>query len=163
MSSPAEFLDTTGPAPMAALDRVLRKRTLQALAQLRGGQVRLRDADGDTLLGHPDGASPVFVDLRVYDAAFWRQIAGNGSVGAGEAYMDGAWDCDDLVGLVRLLVRNRDHLDAIDSGLARFAGWAMRAVHSMRRNTRNGSRRNISARFSGRFSCREVFLFIGRR
>ena len=147
MSSPAEFLDTTGPAPMAALDRVLRKRTLLALAQLRGGQVRLRDAEGDTLLGHADGESPILVELRVHDPAFWRQLAGNGSVGAGEAYMDGAWDCDDLVGLMRLLVRNRDHLDAMDSGLARLAGWAMRAVHSLRRNTRSGSRRNISAHY----------------
>ena len=147
MSSPAEFLDTTGTQPMAGLDRVLRKRTLQALAQLRGGQVRLHDADGDTLLGSADGGAPVFVELRVHDPAFWRQLAGNGSVGAGESYMDGAWDCDDLVGLVRLLVRNRDHLDAMDSGLARLAGWAMRLVHSLRRNTRSGSRRNIAAHY----------------
>ncbi len=147
MSSPAEFLDSTGPAPAPALDRFLRKRTLAVLARLRGGQLRLRDAEGEALLGTPDGDAPVFVELRVHDSAFWRQLAGNGSVGAGEAFMDGAWDCDDLVGLVRLLVRNRDLLDGMDSGLARIGAWAMRALHALRRNTRSGSRRNIAAHY----------------
>ena len=38
--------------------------------------------------------------------------------------MDGSWDCDDLAALVRILVRNRDLLDAMETGLARFGGWA---------------------------------------
>ncbi|HOB97870.1 MAG TPA: protein kinase, partial [Verrucomicrobiota bacterium] len=65
-------------------------------------------------------------------------LAANGSVGAGEAYMDGLWTCDDLVALVRLLVRNRDRLDAMETGLARLGGWAMRVLHAFKRNTRSG-------------------------
>ena len=45
----------------------------------------------------------------------------NGSVGAAEAYMDGLWACDDLVALVRILVRNRDQLDSMERGPARLA------------------------------------------
>ena len=36
--------------------------------------------------------------------------------------------CDDLVALVRLLVRNRDLLDGMETGLARLGGLAMRGV-----------------------------------
>jgi cyclopropane-fatty-acyl-phospholipid synthase len=71
----------------------------------------------------------------------------NGSVGAGEAYMDGLWDCDDLVALVRILVRNRDRLDAMETGTARLGGWLMQALHALTRNTRGGSRRNIAAHY----------------
>ena len=71
----------------------------------------------------------------------------NGSVGAAEAYMDGLWDCDDLVALVRILVRNRDRLDAMERGPARVGGAVMRAWASLRRNTHAGSRRNIAAHY----------------
>ena len=49
--------------------------------------------------------------LRVHEPAFYRALVANGSVGAGESFMAGEWDCDDLVGLVRLLVRNRELLE----------------------------------------------------
>src|SRR4029077_3832117 len=71
----------------------------------------------------------------------------NGSVGAGEAYMDGLWRSDDPVSLMRMLVRNRGLLDAMETGPARLGGLAMRAWHALRRNTRDGSRRNIAAHY----------------
>jgi cyclopropane-fatty-acyl-phospholipid synthase len=83
----------------------------------------------------------------VADARFYRAVALGGSVGAAEAYMDGAWRCDDLVGLVRLLVCNRDLLDDVERGPARVAGWALRMVHALRRNTAAGARRNIAAHY----------------
>ena len=89
----------------------------------------------------------LIVRLHVKDAGFYRQVAGNGSVGAGEAYMDGQWSCDDLVALMRLLVRNRDLLDGMETGVARLGGYAMKALHAFRRNTRLGSRKNIAAHY----------------
>src|SRR3546814_19978460 len=61
--------------------------------------------------------------------------------------MDGLWTCSDLVALVRLLVGNRDLLDAMEGGSARFAGWLLKAWHQLRRNTPTGSRRNIDAHY----------------
>jgi len=149
MSSPADtFAVRAAPASAGAtLDRFLRRRSLGALDRLRGGQLELRDAEGDVLLGRQDGETPLRAELRVHDAGFWRQLAANGSVGAAEAYMDGDWDSEDLVALVRLLVRNRDLLDGMEGGAARLGGLAMRALHALRRNTRGGSRRNIAAHY----------------
>jgi len=48
---------------------------------------------------------------------------------------------------MQLLVRNRDMLDGMESGLARLGGMAMRGWHALRRNTRDGSRRNIAAHY----------------
>jgi len=85
--------------------------------------------------------------VRVHDPAFYRRVALNGSVGAAEAYMDGLWDCDDLVALVRILVRNRERLDAMERGTARIGAGVMRAWAALRRNTHAGSRRNIAAHY----------------
>jgi cyclopropane-fatty-acyl-phospholipid synthase len=149
MSSPAESLPRGAEPTWAALDRFLRARLCARLDGLREGQLRLHDELGERLLGEAaaDTAASLRPCLRVHDPAFYRAVAGNGSVGAGESYMDGDWDCDDLVALVRLLVRNRDLLDGVESGPARVAGLAMRWLHAARRNTRDGSRRNIAAHY----------------
>ena len=149
MSSPAESLPRGLASGWSTLDRFLRERTCEKLDGLRGGQLRLHDELGERQLGDAasDGRDALRATLRVHDPAFYRALAGNGSVGAGESFVDGEWDCDDLVALVRLLVRNRDLLDSMETGMARLGGLAMRALHAARRNTRTGSRRNISAHY----------------
>ncbi|GAA4869710.1 cyclopropane-fatty-acyl-phospholipid synthase family protein [Luteimonas vadosa] len=136
-----------------------RRRILDLLDDLHGGTLVVRDVHGTTLLGHADGDAPLCATLTVHDEAFYRRVALGGSVGAGEAYFDGLWDCDDLVSLVRLLVRNRERLDAMESGFARFAGWLLRGWHALRPNSRRGgSRRNISAHYDLGNPLFELFL-----
>ena len=131
---------------LGSLDRALRARLLRQLDGLRHGDIVLADPLGETRLGEATAGIPS-VRMVVHGAGFYRALAGNGSVGAAESYMEGDWDCDDLVGLVRLLVRNRDLLDGMEGGAARLGGWAMQAWHALRRNTREGSRRNIAAHY----------------
>ena len=78
------------------------KRTLlHGLQSLRHGSLSLTDAEGTVTFGQPvvagDG-SPI-AHVIVNTPAFYRRVALGGTVGAGEAYMDGDWDCDDLVAL----------------------------------------------------------------
>ncbi|HEU4664376.1 MAG TPA: SAM-dependent methyltransferase, partial [Dokdonella sp.] len=141
--------EATHPATRAdwgAFDRFLRERLLARLGSLGHGALTIRDACGVVDLGAVDGRSGV-VEVDVDDPAFYRAVAANGTVGAAEAYMDGHWRCSDLVGLVRLLLRNRALLDGVDGGVARIGGWAMRAMHRLRDNTRRGARRNIAAHY----------------
>ena len=147
MSSPAETLSPPEAAAgrYGALDRLLRDRLLATLGELRGGGLHVVDGLGEIRLGEP--GAPLQARIEVLDPAFYRAAALQGSVGAGEAYMDGLWRCDDLVALVRLLVLNRDRLDAMETGLARLGGLALRGWHALRRNTRTGSRRNIAAHY----------------
>jgi cyclopropane-fatty-acyl-phospholipid synthase len=131
-----------------AFDRLLRERLIGRLSALRYGRLLLEDACGAIALGETAAAQPnLQIHLQVLDPAFYRGVAANGSMGAGEAWMDGLWRCDNLVGLIQLLVRNRDLLDGMESGLARLGGMAMRLWHSLQRNTRSGSRRNIAAHY----------------
>ena len=136
-------------AGYSPFDRILRTRLLDQMSGLRECQLTVIDALGETALGRA-ATSPTDLlraTVRVHGAAFYRAVAMNGSVGAGESFIDGEWDCDDLVALIRMLVRNRDLLDAMETGLARIGGLAMRAWYALRRNTRGGSRSNIAAHY----------------
>lgn len=132
----------------SAFDRFLRNRLIERLRGLRHGQLIVHDRWGSVELGDAslDDAS-LIVNVTVRDPAFYRAVAMQGSVGAGDAYGDGDWRCDNLVGLVQLLVRNRDLLDGMESGAARIGGAILKLWHASRRNTREGSRRNIAEHY----------------
>jgi cyclopropane-fatty-acyl-phospholipid synthase len=147
LSTAAEEMPAVATQP-GSLERVLRGRLLAQMGQLKGCRLTLDDAVDSVELGTPiAGEEPLRVHLRVLDPRFYRLVAANGSVGAGEAYIEGMWRCDDLVALIRIMVRNRDLLDSMESGLARLGGLAMKAWHALNRNTRSGSRRNIAAHY----------------
>jgi cyclopropane-fatty-acyl-phospholipid synthase len=74
-------------------------------------------------------------------------VAGNGSIGAGEAYIHGYWSTPDLTAVVRVFVSNLDVLDAMERGLARLGRPLIQALHWLNRNTRKGSRKNIAAHY----------------
>lgn len=135
-------------AQPSALQRLLRARLIERLRHLRYGGITLIDTLGRVLLGESLHGEPGgYVVVEVLDPRFYTLLAMNGSVGAGEAYIRGYWRCDDLVGLVRLLVRNRDLLEGLEGGSARLAGLGLRIWHDLRPNTRRGSRRNIAAHY----------------
>jgi cyclopropane-fatty-acyl-phospholipid synthase len=135
-----------GQRELRGLDGWLRRRLLDRLAALEHGRLVIDDAFGGATLGRAERA---FADVRlkIFDPATYWKLALRGSVGAGEAYADGLWGCDDLVGCVRLLVRNRSLLDSFEKGGARLGGWLLRAWHALNRNSHEGSRRNIAAHY----------------
>ena len=124
-----------GPPASPLWQRVV-ERALEAIA---GGTVVMTTPDGTDAYGSGD---PV-ARLHVHDPACFRRLVLGGSVGAGESYMAGQWDCDQLVDLVRILVRNRDALAVLD-GLASAPTMLLDGLrHMLRRNSRSGSARNI--------------------
>jgi len=134
------------PAEPGALDRALRARLIERLCHLRHGRLIIEDACGRLTLGRA-GADGMCVHVRVDDPALYRALATGGAVGAGESYIRGHWRCDDLVALMRLLVRNRGLLDGLERGSARLGGWLLRAWSALQPNTRRGSRKHIAAHY----------------
>ena len=125
-----------------------RRRMRESLAALRGCELTVVEDGASRVFGTPEaGEEPLRTTITVKDADMYRQMALNGSVGAAEAYMDGAWECSDLTALVRIFVRNRDLLDRMEGGLARLGGALMRAWHARRKNSRSGSKRNIAEHY----------------
>lgn len=116
----------------------------RVLQRLVHGRLVIRDGDRRLVYGH-DAVEPV--TLTVKDQGFYRALALDGSIGAAESYMRGEWSTDNLVGLIRLMVRNRTVLEAVDGGMARLLAFVNRLQHRLRRNSISGSRKNISAHY----------------
>jgi cyclopropane-fatty-acyl-phospholipid synthase len=123
-----------------------RSAVVARLARLRSGTLAVEDAAGAVALGAPAGDG-LAARIAVRDPRFWRRVALGGSVGAGESFVDGDWDTDDLTSVVRVLARNLEALDGMEEGLARLTRPALRAYQALRRNTRAGARRNIAAHY----------------
>lgn len=124
---------------------LLKRGLLRQLAHLCHGQLTLVEAGERQLFGQPD--AHLRAEIQVHDAAFWPMVAGNGSIGAGEAYMQGYWSSPDLTAVIRLFVANLDVLDGLEGGLARLGRPLLHGLHWLNRNTRQGSRKNIAAHY----------------
>jgi cyclopropane-fatty-acyl-phospholipid synthase len=70
-----------------------------------------------------------------------------GNLAAGEAWMDGDWDSEDLGDVCRIFILNDQILNGAVPGLLRLVRPATWLLHALRRNTRSGSRRNIAAHY----------------
>ncbi|HEX4561584.1 MAG TPA: cyclopropane-fatty-acyl-phospholipid synthase family protein [Gemmatimonadales bacterium] len=125
---------------MSLLDRVARDGLLHRLDRITYGRIAL----DDRVFGNGTGPS---VTLHVKDPRFFRATALGGSLGAAEAFLNGWWETDDLVGLVQVMVRNRSTLEGLERGLTLLAKPFRSLAHALRRNSRRGSRRNIAAHY----------------
>ncbi|AGZ35632.1 class I SAM-dependent methyltransferase [Pseudomonas sp. SWI6] len=134
---------SAGLAPL--LGTLARNALLAQLGKLRHGHLRLLSHGRQWNFG--DAASPLQAEVEILDDAAWGMIAGNGSIGAGEAYIHGYWRSPDLARVTRLFVANLDVLDALEGGLARLGRPALRLLHRLNRNSRRGARRNILAHY----------------
>ena len=144
MDSP-KFAKMTGKTNL--LDRFARRLVLARLQNLRYGQIVVSEGDDDLTFGTLTAEFPKSIRVRVLKSSFYSDIAFGGSVGAGEAYIDGSWACGKLSELLRILIRNRHVLEQMDSGLALLGKPVQKVLHALNRNTRRGSRKNISAHY----------------
>jgi len=129
------------------LDGLAARAVRARLASLVDGEVGLVEGEREVWYGCASAAGPLRATVQVHDPRFWGDVAFGGSIGAGEAYVAGYWDADDLTALVRILLRNRSVLDGMETGLARLTTPLQKLLHAVHRNTRAGSRRNIHAHY----------------
>ena len=109
---------------------------------------------GHLTLVCPDGTSHIFGDphrlpgatLHIRDWRACRRILQAGDIGFADAYRAGWIDAPDMVGLIRLAIRNVASISATVTG-SRIARVWYHLRHRLRRNTRSGSRRNIHAHY----------------
>lgn len=126
--------------------RLLRQSVFKTMNSLQSGQLQVTEPDGSSHLLGREGA-PRY-QVRVCDLKFYAYLAFGGSTGAGQGWILGLWDTPDLVEVTRLFVRERDTLSAMDSGgLAALRTPVYKLLEWRRRNTKDGSGRNIRAHY----------------
>jgi cyclopropane-fatty-acyl-phospholipid synthase len=93
---------------------------------------------------------PAGAELRatvtIRDPAAWRGPL-RGSVGLGETYVEGLWETDDLVALIRIAARELRQLDGLRGAVARQRGLLHRARRLVPENTRTRAKQHIAAHY----------------
>lgn len=126
---------------MSGIDSGARAVARSLLSKLRGGQLTVVEGGREERYGEP---ADIDARIEVRQPRMWRQAIGGGGVGFGEAYVDGLWDSDDLVAVLRVLARNIDRLNR----LLRNPMTRLRALASARgAPTEAEDRHNIHAHY----------------
>ena len=120
--------------------KLARAIVLGALRSIRSGRVELVERGAMHVLGPPD--ADLSVTIHVNDPSAWRRCL-RGSHGVAEAYLDGAWDCDDLVTLVRIGAREIPRLDPLRRAILPLR----RLLERVPRNTLRAAPRHIGAHY----------------
>jgi cyclopropane-fatty-acyl-phospholipid synthase len=130
---------------MTAIESASRRLALGLLSRLRGGRLDLIEP-GERTLRFGDDRAGLAATVEVHSPRFYRSLLG-GSVGLGEAYRDGLWDCDDPVALIRVVVRNLGSLDRWRRRFHPLRAPLDRTLWRVPRNTKSKSRKHISAHY----------------
>jgi cyclopropane-fatty-acyl-phospholipid synthase len=128
------------------LTRAASRIALGAASRIQVGCLTVRLPNGSRrVFGDPD--SEIRGEMHLHDNEALKRILLGGEVGGGEGYMDGLWSSPDLVALISLAVANR-HALALSRGWWRGPAKIARTIsHRRNRNTKAGSRRNITAHY----------------
>ena len=143
----AERIATGPKRRVARLERVTRAAVLKHFSAVNNARIEIVERDSAIGFGAPSAEFRDPIVVAVSDPRAWPEIALNGAVGSGEAYMRGWWSCSDLTALVRALLVDRAVLYGLEGGLARFGKPLLRFWHWLERNSRAGARRNIVAHY----------------
>lgn len=142
-SSPSKV---PNPSSKPISGSIARSLVLKSLGSIKSGLLHVCEGSKKTTLGKPaeDGLEAT---IEVHDGRFYRSTMLRGSVGSAEAYVAGWWQTDDLTAVVRILARNLDSVDSMDSGLQWLSKPFLWAYHLLNWNSLEGARKNISAHY----------------
>jgi cyclopropane-fatty-acyl-phospholipid synthase len=140
------------------MDNVARKLVHAQLSNIENGEIVIREEGNEYYFGSVSEEFPLRVYLDIHHSSVWSDVAFGGSSGSGEAYIKGSWSCNNLLGLVRIFLRNRHVLQQMDKRMTRLKAPLHKSLHWLSRNTRKGSRRNIGAHYDLGNDLFELFL-----
>lgn len=129
-------------------NQALARRSLfKLLRQLKSSCLRIHE-DGQVYeFGQPASQTQLVADLFVHHPQAYSDVVFGGSIGSGEAYMSGYWSTPDLTSVIRVFVQNLSALDAMDKKQSMISRLMLKAFHWLNRNSKTGSRKNISAHY----------------
>jgi cyclopropane-fatty-acyl-phospholipid synthase len=130
--------------------KLARKCVLRALEGIEYGALTLVESfDNEplTLCFKGKKQSAFAAIIYVHQPSFYTELLFHESIGAGESYMQGAWDADDLTQVIEIMAINLSSFDKIASYLSWVSKPFHQLSHWLNRNTVKNSKRNILAHY----------------
>ena len=144
--TPRSHATTASPFALPDSAPAAARAVFQLLKRLQHGTLDVQLPDGTQAhFGSGVDGEPR-AGLRLLDWSVCSAVLKSGDIGFAEAYIAGRWTTPDLVALLTLFVANRDAIEKMVYGTW-WGSLLHRARHLLRRNSRQGSRKNIHAHY----------------
>ncbi|HSS33316.1 MAG TPA: cyclopropane-fatty-acyl-phospholipid synthase family protein [Solirubrobacterales bacterium] len=125
-------------------DALSRTAVGAVLGRVKSGRIDVVDGARQRRFGPADAELRATVTIN--DPAAWRGPL-RGSVGLGEGYVDGLWETDDLVALIRIAARELQQLDGWRGVVARPRGVLHKLRGTVPQNTHDRAPSHIAAHY----------------
>ena len=122
-----------------------KKILFKKLKGLKTGELTIIDGAKTHVFGLPK--SELNATVTVSSQEFYVFLGSGGTNGAAEAFTAGYWSADNLVDLIRLIIKNKKTMEGLESGFARLTNPITKIIHKLRQNTLKGSKSNILAHY----------------
>jgi len=137
---------TIKKVPATVFQKWCMEHVLHAFENIQNGCLVAQFPDGNQrTFGHPDNGPTHCVAVKDYKM-FPRALF-SGDIGFGEAYMNGEWEPDDLLGVINLFVNDVSNLAQRLPTLEFLKKHYHKYEHYRSRNSVTGSRKNIAAHY----------------
>ncbi len=133
------------PTKATILTSVFKKGLKKKLNNLIDGHIKVEDGNEKFYFGDVD--SDLSVNVKIHSQEFYVMTGSGGALGIAEAYILGYWSADDVVLLMRILLKNRSILVSLNNGVAKLLSPINKLIHRSRQNTLKGSKENILAHY----------------
>ena len=127
------------------LSSFFKKNILSKFSELEYGYMEIIDNDKSIKVGSISSELKCTITIKNND--FYVFLGSGGLLGASEAYAAGLWECNDLVSLTQIMVRNQKLMSNLDSGFAKFLIPINKLIHYTKSNTILGSKKTILAHY----------------
>ena len=145
-----------GADNIGLLDKIAKKLIISFLSDMKSGYLTFEDANGQFHLGNLQ--ANLHAKIVVNDVSCYSKMLLGGSIGAGEAYMQGLWSSPDLTKVIQVLAREQAALDKLEKRFARYMAIPSWFYHRARKNTQSGSKKNILEHYDLGNDMYEQFL-----
>ncbi|MDD9301947.1 MAG: DUF1365 family protein [Desulfobacter sp.] len=124
------------------VERICKRLVIQALKKMSAGYLKIEMPDNTPLFFGDPNDRPMAV-MKIQDNHFFQRLVFDGEIGFGEAFMASEWETPDLVGLLMLLITNRDQFSDGNFMLSFITRVQEKIAHDRRRNTIENTTENI--------------------
>ena len=125
--------------------KVSREAMFKVFSSLEIGSLTLHEGQMSHHFGIPGLPQEPQAELHIHNPAVYAQLLTDGSIAAGEAYIQGHWSSPAPTEVTRLFSANLPALQRLDARQSWAMKLALKLAHRLNRNTHQGSKENISA------------------
>ena len=127
--------------------KVSREAMFKVFSSLEIGSLTLHEGPASHHFGTPGLPGEPQAEVHIHNQAVYAQLLSNGSIAAGEAYIQGNWSSPAATEVTRLFSANMATMERLDASQSWAMKLALKAAHRLNRNTHKGSKDNIAAHY----------------